>query len=91
MQLFIVVGILLAIDFAIMTTWHFIDPFYRETKKMEGYVRFTFTVFYNNNSSNRASQQQQQHPATIIPILSPLVYWKVILVKLFCVDVGVCV
>jgi len=38
MQLFIVVGILLAIDFAIMTTWHFIDPMHRDTKKLEAYV-----------------------------------------------------
>lgn len=38
MQLFIVVGILLAIDFAIMTTWHFIDPMHREIKKLEPYT-----------------------------------------------------
>ncbi|ODM95362.1 Gamma-aminobutyric acid type B receptor subunit 1 [Orchesella cincta] len=37
MQLFIVVGILLAIDFAIMTTWHFTDPMVRDTKKLEAY------------------------------------------------------
>lgn len=39
MQLFIVVGILLAIDFAIMTTWQLVDPFYRDTKNMTKYVR----------------------------------------------------
>ncbi|XP_055587222.1 gamma-aminobutyric acid type B receptor subunit 2 isoform X2 [Uranotaenia lowii] len=34
-QLFIVVGVLLAIDLAIMTTWQIADPFYRETKHIE--------------------------------------------------------
>lgn len=37
-QLFIVVGVLLFIDLAIMTTWQIADPFYRETKQMEPYV-----------------------------------------------------
>ncbi|KAB0791553.1 hypothetical protein PPYR_03353 [Photinus pyralis] len=36
-QLFIVVGVLLFIDLAIMTTWQVADPFYRETKRMEPY------------------------------------------------------
>ncbi|XP_044007907.1 gamma-aminobutyric acid type B receptor subunit 2 isoform X2 [Aphidius gifuensis] len=36
-QLFMVVGVLLVIDFAIMTTWQVADPFYRETKQMEPY------------------------------------------------------
>ncbi|KAF4532635.1 hypothetical protein B566_EDAN009816, partial [Ephemera danica] len=36
-QLFMVVGILLMIDIAIMTTWQVTDPFYRETKKLEPY------------------------------------------------------
>uniref|UniRef100_A0A6B2EBK5 Gamma-aminobutyric acid type B receptor subunit 2 n=1 Tax=Phlebotomus kandelakii TaxID=1109342 RepID=A0A6B2EBK5_9DIPT len=34
-QLFMVVGVLLAIDLAIMTTWQIADPFYRDTKQME--------------------------------------------------------
>lgn len=34
-QLFMVVGILLTIDLAIMTTWQIFDPFYRSTKTME--------------------------------------------------------
>uniref|UniRef100_A0A182IJK6 Gamma-aminobutyric acid type B receptor subunit 2 n=1 Tax=Anopheles atroparvus TaxID=41427 RepID=A0A182IJK6_ANOAO len=34
-QLFIVVGVLLAIDLAIMTTWQIADPFFRETKYIE--------------------------------------------------------
>lgn len=33
-----VVGVLLVIDLAIMTTWQVTDPFYRETKTMEPYV-----------------------------------------------------
>ncbi|XP_011298633.1 gamma-aminobutyric acid type B receptor subunit 2 [Fopius arisanus] len=36
-QLFMVVGVLLIIDLAIMTTWQVADPFYRETKQMEPY------------------------------------------------------
>ncbi|OAD60223.1 Gamma-aminobutyric acid type B receptor subunit 2 [Eufriesea mexicana] len=36
-QLFMVVGVLLVIDFGIMTTWQVADPFYRETKQMEPY------------------------------------------------------
>ncbi|CAH0731454.1 unnamed protein product, partial [Brenthis ino] len=36
-QLFMVVGVLLCIDFAIMTTWQISDPFYRATKQMEAY------------------------------------------------------
>ncbi|XP_069694331.1 gamma-aminobutyric acid type B receptor subunit 2 isoform X2 [Periplaneta americana] len=36
-QLFMVVGVLLVIDLAIMTTWQVTDPFYRETKQMEPY------------------------------------------------------
>lgn len=37
-QLFMVVGVLLTIDIAILTTWQVIDPFYRETKLLEPYV-----------------------------------------------------
>ncbi|KAK6634896.1 hypothetical protein RUM44_000143 [Polyplax serrata] len=36
-QLFIVVGVLVGIDLAIMTTWQVADPFYRETKQMDPY------------------------------------------------------
>nr|XP_026493604.1 gamma-aminobutyric acid type B receptor subunit 2 isoform X1 [Vanessa tameamea] len=36
-QLFMVVGVLLCIDLAIMTTWQISDPFYRATKQMEAY------------------------------------------------------
>uniref|UniRef100_A0A8D8VC27 Gamma-aminobutyric acid type B receptor subunit 2 n=1 Tax=Cacopsylla melanoneura TaxID=428564 RepID=A0A8D8VC27_9HEMI len=36
-QLFMVVGVLLAIDLVIMCTWHFTDPFYRGTRKMMPY------------------------------------------------------
>ncbi|XP_017007598.2 gamma-aminobutyric acid type B receptor subunit 2 isoform X3 [Drosophila takahashii] len=34
-QLFMVVGVLLFIDIAIITTWQIADPFYRETKQLE--------------------------------------------------------
>ncbi|KAM7363585.1 gamma-aminobutyric acid type B receptor subunit 2 isoform 1-T1 [Cochliomyia hominivorax] len=34
-QLFMVVGVLLAIDIAIITTWQIADPFYRDTKQLE--------------------------------------------------------
>lgn len=37
-QLFMVVGILLAIDIVIMLTWQFADPFYRDTKLVEPVV-----------------------------------------------------
>lgn len=37
-QLFMVVGILLAVDLTIMTTWQVADPFYRAIKQMEPYV-----------------------------------------------------
>lgn len=37
-QLFMVVGVLLAIDIAILSTWQIIDPFYRETKLLDPYV-----------------------------------------------------
>ncbi|XP_065572000.1 gamma-aminobutyric acid type B receptor subunit 2-like isoform X2 [Artemia franciscana] len=36
-KLFMVVGILLAVDMAIMITWQVIDPFYRETKTLDPY------------------------------------------------------
>lgn len=36
-QLFMVVGVLLCIDLAIMTTWQVSDPFYRATKQMDPY------------------------------------------------------
>ncbi|ODM88667.1 Gamma-aminobutyric acid type B receptor subunit 2 [Orchesella cincta] len=51
MQLFIVVGILLAIDFAIMTTWHFTDPMVRDTKKLEAYVT-RLSGFLQTNPNN---------------------------------------
>ena len=41
-QLFMVVGILLAIDIAIITTWQVADPFYRDTKQLEPRVRKTY-------------------------------------------------
>lgn len=47
-QLFMVVGVLLFIDLAIMTTWQVADPFYRETKKLEPYVRIFSYFKYQN-------------------------------------------
>lgn len=44
-QLFMVVGILLAIDIVIMLTWQFADPFYRDTKQIEPVVRFSHILF----------------------------------------------
>lgn len=43
-----VVGVLLAIDLAIMTTWQVSDPFYRATKQMDPYVGClaTFNFFW---------------------------------------------
>lgn len=38
-QLFMVVGVLLFIDIAIITTWQIADPFYRETKQLEPKVK----------------------------------------------------
>jgi len=35
MQLFLVVGVLLSFDFAIMTVWYFLDPMKRSTKELE--------------------------------------------------------
>ena len=52
-QLFMVVGVLLTIDIAILTTWQVIDPFYRETKLLEPYVSpltFLFYFFFSSSS-----------------------------------------
>lgn len=48
-QLFMVVGVLLAIDIAIITTWQIADPFYRDTKQLEPRVRNIFNVLYKLN------------------------------------------
>jgi hypothetical protein len=48
-QLFMVVGILLMIDVAIMTTWQVTDPFYRETKQMESYVGFKNKICHHSS------------------------------------------
>lgn len=46
-QLFMVVGILLAIDIAIMTTWQVADPFFRMTKQLEPYVSLDISETIN--------------------------------------------
>lgn len=51
-QLFMVVGVLLFIDLAIMTTWQVADPFYRETKQMEPYVSIFFFCFFHFNKKS---------------------------------------
>lgn len=52
-QLFMVVGILLAIDIVIMLTWQFADPFYRDTKQIEPVVnRIIFGLFTSNINNN---------------------------------------
>lgn len=45
-QLFMVVGVLLFMDLIIMTTWQVADPFYRETKEMDAYVRDNILFFF---------------------------------------------
>lgn len=45
-QLFMVVGVLLCIDVVIMTTWQIADPFYRETKQGEPYVRSSSLLLF---------------------------------------------
>lgn len=52
-QLFMVVGILLAIDIVIMLTWQFADPFYRDTKQIEPVVSgYLLIIHYLLNSIN---------------------------------------
>lgn len=46
-QLFMVVGILLAIDIVIMLTWQFADPFYRDTKQIEPVVSIMKLLNFN--------------------------------------------
>ena len=41
-QLYLVVGALVVIDIITLTTWQVVDPFYRDTKKLRPYVRFTY-------------------------------------------------
>lgn len=63
-----VVGVLLAIDLAIMTTWQISDPFYRETKQLEPYVSFFFQIkttyihiFKNIFSKFPATSNKRRH------------------------------
>lgn len=46
-QLFMVVGVLLAIDLAIMLTWQIADPFFRDTKQMEPFVSVLSKISYH--------------------------------------------
>lgn len=45
-QLFMVVGVLLSIDIALITTWQVADPFFRDTKQLE--PRVSNTKFIKN-------------------------------------------
>lgn len=53
-QLFMVVGVLLTIDLAIMTTWQVFDPFYRDTKTME--PRVSKYLLSQSPSSSRGAE-----------------------------------
>lgn len=66
-QLFMVVGILLAVDMIIMLTWQFADPFYRSTKQIEPVVEY-FPQMQNGNIFVLHNDQDifyilQHHPA----------------------------
>ena len=37
-QLYLIILVLITIDVIILTTWQIVDPFYRQTKKLEPYV-----------------------------------------------------
>lgn len=49
-QLFMVVGILLSIDIALITTWQVADPFFRDTKQLEPRVSYTHMKSRRNRS-----------------------------------------
>lgn len=51
-----VVGVLLAIDLGIMTTWQVADPFYRETKLMEPFVSIYIYINVNNDNANKNTE-----------------------------------
>lgn len=50
-QLFMVVGILLSIDIALITTWQVADPFFRDTKQLEPRVGFKVDFFVGSLES----------------------------------------
>ncbi|XP_014261698.1 gamma-aminobutyric acid type B receptor subunit 2 isoform X2 [Cimex lectularius] len=56
-QLYMVVGVLLAIDLIIMTTWQVTDPFFRSTKRMEPYPhpRSEDIIIYPENEYCRSN------------------------------------
>lgn len=60
-QLFMVVGILLAIDIAIMTTWQVADPFFRMTKQMEPYVSLKTVQIQCKQINLKISNQSFRH------------------------------
>lgn len=62
-QLFMVVGVLLAIDIAIITTWQIADPFYRDTKQLEPRVSMKYYFFKLLNCSLQLFSQDYFLPS----------------------------
>lgn len=66
-QLFMVVGVLLAIDIAIITTWQIADPFYRETKQLEPKVRRTKLEIIKFDSNFYLQHHENIDDVLVIP------------------------
>lgn len=62
-QLFMVVGILLAIDVIIMLTWQFADPFFRSTKQIEPMVQLIWDIANRENYLINNIIFLQHHPS----------------------------
>lgn len=54
-QLYLVVGLLMCIDVVTMTAWQLMDPFYRDTKKLEPYVSIHKKVKWRQRKLHRLS------------------------------------
>lgn len=67
-QLFMVVGILLAIDIVIMLTWQFADPFYRDTKQIEPVVSFVNFIDSNIELNFILKEKMELKSFTASPI-----------------------
>jgi len=54
------VGVLLSIDIAILTTWQIIDPFFRETKLLDPYVSYmSIQILVPNRLENGIQSQSK--------------------------------
>ncbi|CAG9569821.1 unnamed protein product [Danaus chrysippus] len=74
-QLFMVVGVLLCIDLAIMTTWQISDPFYRATKQMEAYVSQTNEDYPHPTSEDIVIVQENEYcQSERMPIFIGIIY-----------------